>query len=154
MKRITILVLNLCLLNFIPAIQAETTDLRERTLISSGSKWEDLAAYSRAVVDGDWIFISGTAGINPKDGSMSDNFDDQMDQIFKILESTLAEAGATLKDLVRVRCYIVDRKYVLPMSNKLHQYLDDVRPASLAIVTQLPIEGALIEIEATARKRK
>jgi hypothetical protein len=63
MKRITILVLNLCLLNFVPAIQAETTDLRERTLISSGSKWEDLAAYSRAVVDGDWIFISGTVPV-------------------------------------------------------------------------------------------
>ncbi len=125
-----------------------------RTLISSGSKWEDLTAYSRAVVDGDWIFISGTAAINPETGKVPEGFDAQMDQIFKTLKSTLAKADAGLEDIVRLRCYIVDRKYVLPMSNKLREYLADIRPANLTIVTQLPVPDALIEIEATARKRK
>ena len=126
----------------------------QRQRISSGSKWEELAAYSRALVDGEWIFISGTAGINPEDGTIPESFDAQMDQIFENIKTTLAKADAGLEDIVRLRCYIVDRKYVLPMSKKLHEYLADIRPANLTIVTQLPMDEALIEIEATARKRK
>ncbi|NKB36034.1 MAG: RidA family protein [Gammaproteobacteria bacterium] len=124
-----------------------------RQRISSGSKWEDLAAYSRAIVDGDWIFISGTAGTNPETGKIPEGLEAQMDQIFTILENTLAEADASLEDLVRLRCYIVDQKYVMAMSKKLHEYLSDIRPANLTIVTQLAVPDALIEIEATARKR-
>jgi len=77
-----------------------------------------------------------------------------MDQIFENIKTTLAKADAGLEDIVRLRCYIVDRKYVLPMSKKLHEYLADIRPANLTIVTQLPMDEALIEIGATARKRK
>ncbi|MFT5133678.1 MAG: enamine deaminase RidA (YjgF/YER057c/UK114 family) [Gammaproteobacteria bacterium] len=142
------------LFNFSLLTLADDRDDGTRQLISSGSKWEELAAYSRAVVDGEWIFISGTAGINPENGQVPEGLDAQMDQIFKNLETTLAKAGAGLEDLVRLRCYIVDRKYVMPMSKKLHEYLADIRPANLTIVTQLPMEEALIEIEATARKRK
>ena len=58
-------------------------DGQERTLISSGSKWEELAAYSRAVVDGDWIFLSGTVGFNPEDNTIPQDFDQQMDDICK-----------------------------------------------------------------------
>jgi enamine deaminase RidA (YjgF/YER057c/UK114 family) len=76
-----------------------------------------------------------------------------MDQIFKNIKTTLAKANAGLEDIVRLRCYIVDKKYVLPMSNKLHEYLADIRSANLTIVTQLPVPNALIEIKATARKR-
>jgi len=153
MTDITKPVLVLFLLGLLaPAASAESVE-RDRKLISSGSKWEELAAYSRALVDGDWIFISGTAGINPADGSMPEDFDGQMDQIFANLKTTLARAGAGLEDLVRLRCFIVDRKYVMPMSSKLRQYLADIRPANLTVVTQLPIEGSLIEVEATARRR-
>jgi enamine deaminase RidA (YjgF/YER057c/UK114 family) len=153
MKKIsrTFLLLFFCSLTQV-SIAHDVND-RERKLISSGSKWEEIAAYSRAVVDGEWIFISGTAGVNPETGKVPEEFDAQMDQIFKTLKATLEQADAGLEDIVRLRCYIVDRKYVLPMSNKLREYLADIRPASLAIVTQLPMEDALIEIEATAKKR-
>ena len=153
MKNIVHTLLFFFLCNSIQVSVAHDTNDRERKLISSGSKWEEIAACSRAVVDGEWIFISGTAGINPETGKVHEGFDAQMDQIFDILKATLEQADASLEDIVRVRCYIVDRKYVVPMSNKLREYLADIRPASLAIVTQLPIEDALIEIEVTARKR-
>ena len=133
---------------------AAASNGEERTLISSGSKWEELAAYSRAVVDGDWVFVSGTVGFNPQDSSISEDFDQQMDQIFTNINHALTQANADLKDIVRVRCFIVDTKYVVPMSKKLHQYLGDVRPTNTTVVTQLAAEGALIEIEVTALRRK
>jgi enamine deaminase RidA (YjgF/YER057c/UK114 family) len=129
-------------------------DRQERTLISSGSKWEELAAYSRAVVDGDWIFVSGTVGIDPEDGSIPQDFDQQMDNIFNIISSALAQADAELADIVRVRCFIVGTEYVVPMSAKLRQYLADIRPANTTVVTQLAAEGALIELEVTALRRR
>jgi enamine deaminase RidA (YjgF/YER057c/UK114 family) len=138
---------------FAPVLFASESNRQERTLISSGSKWEEMAAYSRAVVDGDWVFVSGTVGFNSKDSSISEDFDQQMDQIFTNIENALTKAGAKLEDLVRVRCFIVDTKYVVPMSKKLHQYLGNIRPANTTVVTQLAAKGALIEIEVTALKR-
>ncbi len=129
-------------------------DGQERTLISSGSKWEELAAYSRAVVDGDWIFLSGTVGFNPEDNTIPQDFDQQMDNIFSNVSIALANADAELADIVRVRCFIVDTEYVVPMSAKLRQYLENIRPANTTVVTQLAAEGALIELEVTALRRK
>ncbi len=129
-------------------------DGQERTLISSGSKWEELAAYSRAVVDGDWIFLSGTVGVNPEDNTIPPDFDQQMDNIFSNISNALAKADADLADIVRVRCFIVDTRYVVPMSTKLRQYLEDIRPANTTVVTQLAVSDALIELEVTALRRK
>ena len=129
-------------------------DGQERTLISSGSKWEELAAYSRAVVDGDWIFLSGTVGFNPEDNTIPQDFDQQMDNIFSNISNALAKADAELADIVRVRCFIVNTEYVVPMLAKLRQYLEDIRPANTTVVTQLAAEGALIELEVTVLRRK
>ena len=125
----------------------------ERRLIKSGSKWEDLAAYSRAVVEGDWIFVSGTVGFNPKDSSISPDFDKQMDQIFHNISWALEQADAELADIVRVRCYLVDAAYVEAMSRKLHQYLGNVQPTNTTVITGLAAAGALIEVEVTAYRR-
>ena len=130
------------------------SDGAERTLITSGSEWEELAAYSRAVVDGDWIFLSGTVGFDPEDRTIPQDFDQQMDNIFSNISSALAKADADLADIVRVRCFIVDGKYVVPMSNKLRQYLGDIRPANTTVVTDLAVSAALIELEVTALRRK
>lgn len=125
----------------------------ERRLISSGSKWEEMAAYSRAVVDGDMIHVSGTVGFDPATSAIPADFDAQMDRIFAILADTLAQADSGLDDIVRVRCYLIDARYVEAMSAKLRQYLSDVRPANTTVITGLAAEGALIEIEVTARRR-
>jgi len=133
------------------AVAAE--DAAPRRLISSGSKYEELAAYSRAVVVGDWIFISGTVGFDPEDGAIPADFDAQMDQIFATLKATLAEADASLADIVRVRCFLVDGDYVMPMAAKLREYLGDIRPTNTTVITELAAQGALIEIEVTALRR-
>lgn len=125
----------------------------ERRLISSGSKWEEMAAYSRAVVDGDMIYVSGTVGFDPETSAIPAEFDAQMDRIFAILADTLAQADSGLDDIVRVRCYLVDAGHVEAMSAKLRQYLGEVRPANTTVIVGLAAEGALIEIEVTARRR-
>lgn len=137
----------------VPSAWAAEADGAPRVLISSGSKWEALAAYSRAVVDGDWVFVSGTVGFNPVDSSLPADFDQQMDNIFSNISSALTQADADLADIVRVRCYLVSADHVPAMAAKLHQYLGDVRPANTTVVTALAAEGALIEIEVTALKR-
>jgi len=126
----------------------------ERWSITTGSKWEDMAAYSRAVVDGRWIFVSGTVGFDPEDSTIPDGFDAQMDQIFSNLKTTLKKADADFGDIVRVRSYIVDKKYVDQMAAKLKEYLDDVRPSNTTLVTDLAAEGALVELEITALKQR
>lgn len=122
----------------------------KRRLIKSGSKWEELAAYSRAVVVEDWVFVSGTVGFNPENSSISPDFNVQMDQIFTNISWALEQAGSGLEDIVRVRCFLVNASYVEAMSNKLHQYLGDVQPANTTVVVALAAEGALIEVEVTA----
>jgi len=124
-----------------------------RRRISSGAKWEELAAYSRAVVDGDWVFVSGTVGFDPKDSSLPADFDLQMDNIFRNIKDALSEADAELADIVRVRCFLVDQQYVQAMSRKLRQYLAAVRPTNTTVITELAAEGALVEIEVTALRR-
>ncbi len=124
----------------------------ERRLIKSGSKWEELAAYSRAVVAGDWVFVSGTVGFDPKNSSISPDFDEQMDQIFTNISWALAEADSGLEDIVSVRCFLVDEKYVEAMSRKLHHYLGTVQPTNTTVIVALAAKGALIELEVTALK--
>lgn len=132
---------------------AQPQSSSERRLIKSGSKWEELAAYSRALVAGNWVFVSGTVGFNPKDSSISPDFDVQMDQIFTNISWALTQADARLEDIVRVRCFLVDAIYVEAMSRKLHQYLGDVQPTNTTVIVALAAEGALIEVEVTALKR-
>ncbi|MEJ2117388.1 MAG: Rid family hydrolase, partial [Alphaproteobacteria bacterium] len=74
-----------------------------RQNISSGSPFEDQIGYSRAVVDGDWIFVSGTTGYDYATMTISDDVVEQCAQTFRNIEAALKEAGASLADVVRVR---------------------------------------------------
>lgn len=133
--------------------QKKRTAFRGRKLISSGSKWEKMAAYSRAVVEDDWVFVSGTVGFNPQDKVIPESFDLQMDYIFQNITRALAQADSSLADIVRVRSFLTDKKYVAAMSQKLRQYLGDVLPANITVIVELAAEGAKVEIEVTAHKR-
>ena len=124
-----------------------------RRLISSGSTFEQEIGYSRAVVDGDWIFVSGTTGFDYSKMTISDNLLDQADQCFRNIEMALNEAGSSLKDTVRVT-------YVLPVAADfekcwpvLRRYLGDVKPAAMMISAGLSDPRMLIEIQITARTR-
>ena len=120
--------------------------------IFSGSPFEDIAGYSRAVIDGDWIFISGTVGTLPETGNIPESIEDQMNQIFAIITATLGEADATLADVVRCRVFICDVSYLDAVSRLLGSYFNDIRPANTTLIAGIPAPGAKVEIEVTARK--
>ena len=125
----------------------------QRTLISSGSPFEAEIAYSRAVVQGDWIFVSGTTGFDYATMTIADRVESQAEQCLKNIEHALRQAGASLADVVRVT-------YVLPQVAEfercwpvLRRYFDDVRPAATMICAKLLDPRMLIEIEVTALRR-
>lgn len=124
-----------------------------RRLISSGSTFEKEIGYSRAVVDGDWIFVSGTTGFDYQTMTISDNLDDQTEQCLKNIQSALTQAGADLHDVVRVT-YILpeaeDFKHCWPT---LRKYFGDIRPAATMISAGLADPRAKIEIQVTAHRR-
>ena len=124
-----------------------------RRLISSGSTFEQEIGYSRAVVDGDWIFVSGTTGFDYATMSIGEDIVAQTEQCFRNLAAALASAGASLADVVRVT-YIVPDAALFPRCwPLLRQHFGDVRPAATMISAGLADRRMKIEIEVTARKR-
>jgi enamine deaminase RidA (YjgF/YER057c/UK114 family) len=124
-----------------------------RRLISSGSVFEERMGYSRAVVDGEWIFVSGTTGFDYSTMTISGDITEQTEQCFKNIDAALRQAGSSLNDVVRVT-YVVpnaaDFEQCWPV---LRKYFGDVRPAAMMISAGLADPKMKIEIEVTARKR-
>lgn len=122
-----------------------------RRLISSGSSFERDIGYSRAVVDGDWVFVSGTTGFDYSTMTIPADLAGQTDQCLRNIEAALTEAGATLADVVRVT-YLLPRAEDFPQCwPVLRQYFGDVRPAATMIQAGLADPRMRIEIEVTAR---
>jgi enamine deaminase RidA (YjgF/YER057c/UK114 family) len=124
-----------------------------RTLVSSGSTFESDVGYSRAVVDGDWVFVSGTTGLDYATMTMSDDVVAQCRQAMRNIASALSEAGAAVGDIVRVRYILPRREDFEPCWPVLKEYLGNVRPAATMIQAGLLDPRMKIEIEATARRR-
>jgi len=123
-----------------------------RRLISSDSQFEKDIGYSRAVVDGRWVFVSGTTGFDYVANSISDSLLEQTEQCMKNIQSALLKAGADLTDIVRVT-------YILPKAERfsecwpvLRKYFGVIRPAATMISAGLADPRMQIEIEVTARK--
>lgn len=123
-----------------------------RQLISSGSSFEQEVGYSRAVVDGDWVFVSGTTGFDYQAMTISDDVVEQAEQCFQNIHTALSEAGCTLKDVVRVRYILPNRADFELCWGVFRHYFEDVRPASTMFVAGLADPRMKIEIEVTARK--
>lgn len=126
----------------------------ERKHITSGSRFEVEIAYSRAVVVGQMIFVSGTTGYDYNTMEISDNVIDQADQVIRNIESALVNAGSCLLDVVKVT-------YILPDANEfekcwpiLKKYFGNIRPAATMISANLLDKNMKIEIEVTALKRQ
>ncbi|HYF42345.1 MAG TPA: RidA family protein [Ramlibacter sp.] len=124
-----------------------------RRLISSGSTFEAEIGYSRAVVDGDWVFVSGTTGFDYAAMTIAEDVVAQCEQCLKNIAAALEQAGASMADVVRVN-------YVLPQAGDfqacwpvLRKYFGEVRPAAMMIQAGLLDPRMKIEIEVTARKR-
>ena len=124
----------------------------QRKLISTGSPFEAQIGYSRAVVNGDWIFVSGTTGYDYATMSIADDIEAQTEQCMKNIQMALAQADATLADVVRVT-------YILPNGSEfpkcwpvLREYLGTVRPAATMLSAGLLDPRMKIEIEVTAMR--
>jgi enamine deaminase RidA (YjgF/YER057c/UK114 family) len=122
-----------------------------RKLISSGSEFEEKVGYSRAVVDGDTVYVAGTTGYDYATMSISDDPIEQAEQCFINIEKALLEAGSSLDDVVRVHYILPDRLDFEPCWPVLKKYLGRARPAATMFVADLIDERIKIEIEVTAR---
>ena len=123
-----------------------------RQLISSGSTFEQEIGYSRAVIDGDWVFLSGTTGFDYTTMSISDSLLTQTEQCLENILSALRQAGSSLEDVVRVT-YVVPNGADFPQCwPVLRKYFGAVRPAAMMISAGLADPRIKIEIEVTARK--
>lgn len=122
----------------------------KRKLISSGSEFETGIGYSRAVVDGDYIFVSGTTGFNYETMAIPEDIAAQAEQCFKNIEAALNEAGAGLRNVVRVRYIVPHRDNFEPCWPVCRKYLGAARPAATMLVAGLLDERMQIEIEVTA----
>ena len=123
-----------------------------RRLISSDSQFEKEIGYSRAVVDGEWVFVSGTTGFDYAANTISDSLLEQTEQCLKNIQVALQQAGAGLTDIVRVT-------YILPRAERfpdcwpvLRKYFGAIRPAATMISAGLADPRMQIEIEVTARR--
>jgi enamine deaminase RidA (YjgF/YER057c/UK114 family) len=125
-----------------------------RRLISSGSSFERDIGYSRAVVDGDWVFVSGTTGFDYSTMTIADDVIAQATQCLENIAAALAAADCTWQDVVRVHYLLPNRDDFEPCWPVLRQYLGEVRPAATMIVAGLSDPRMRIEIEVTARRRQ
>jgi len=126
----------------------------KRQLISSGSTFENEIGYSRAVVQGDWVFVSGTTGFDYDTMTISEPIEEQTEQCLKNIVSALAKADAQITDVVRVL-------YIVPKAEEFEQcwpilrkYFGESRPAATMIAAGLADARMKIEIEVTAIKQK
>lgn len=126
--------------------------MRMRQLVSSGSSFEAEIGYSRAVVDGDWIFVSGTTGFDYATMRIADDVAAQCEQTLRNIERALQQANASMADIVRVH-------YILPQASDfpacwpvLRRWFGTIRPAATMFAAGLADPRMKIEIEVTARR--
>jgi len=124
-----------------------------RKAIYSGSPFEELAGYSRALVDGDWVFVSGTAGHDPAIGGFAPEAEAQARRSLAIIAAALAEADARISDIVSVRVYLASRDDVMAVSRVLGETFADPRPTNTTIICGFPVEEIKVEIEVIARRK-
>jgi enamine deaminase RidA (YjgF/YER057c/UK114 family) len=124
-----------------------------RQRISSGSSFETQIGYSRAIVAGDWVFVSGTTGFDYSTMTISDDVVVQAEQCLKNIASALVQAGSSLQDVVRVTYVLPQTTDFEPCWPVLRQYFGEVRPAAMMISAGLADARMKIEIEVTALKR-
>jgi len=123
-----------------------------RRLISSGSTFEAQMAYSRAVVDGDWVFVSGTTGFDYAKMTIDDDVAIQADQCFRNIDAALRAAGASMRDIVRVTYVLPRREDFEACWPVMRRWLEEIRPAATMISAGLADPRMKIEIEVTARR--
>ena len=124
-----------------------------REYYSTNSAYEKIANYSRAVCDGEWIFVSGTTGFDYSTMTISDDVVEQTEQTFKTINESLSQFGASLADVIRVRVFIVDGKDWETINRIVGKYFQDINPANTTVMAPLVDPRMKVEIEVTARRQ-
>ena len=125
----------------------------QRRTLSTGSRFEQQVGYSRAVVDGDWVFVAGTTGFDYAAMTTSDDVAVQADQAMRTIARVLAEAGSSLADIARVRYILPDIADFEACWPVLRKHLGATKPAATVFEAGLFDPRMKIEIEVTARIR-
>jgi enamine deaminase RidA (YjgF/YER057c/UK114 family) len=123
-----------------------------RLQVSFGSPFEEEIGYSRALVDGEWVFVSGTTGFDYRTMTISESVVEQAEQCLRNVARALAEAGSGIEDVVRVRYIVPRREDFEPCWAVLRKYFGEVRPAATMMVAGLLDPRMKIEMEVTARR--
>ncbi|KAJ2892774.1 hypothetical protein MKZ38_009380 [Zalerion maritima] len=126
--------------------------MAEKASLSSGSEFESQIGYSRAVIDGEWVFVSGTTGYDYKTGAISPDVVEQAEQTMQNIASALSDAGSSVQDVVRARYILPDRADFPKIWPVLQKWFGDVRPAATMIQAGLFKLEMKVEIEITAKK--
>jgi enamine deaminase RidA (YjgF/YER057c/UK114 family) len=126
-----------------------------RRLIATGSPFETAFGYSRAVIDGDLVFVSGTTGYDYVAMTLPDDPAEQARNIFRTLDAVLTEAGSSLSQVVRAQYFVTDRSYCEPVLAVCGEVFRDIRPAAgIYVVLGLLKPEMKVEIEVTARLQR
>jgi enamine deaminase RidA (YjgF/YER057c/UK114 family) len=120
--------------------------------ISSGSSFEKLAGYSRAVVSGDYVHVSGTTGFDYKAGTISPDVVEQTHQCFRNIQWALEQGGSSFAEMIRIRIYLTDAADFAKIAPVIGQWCAEARPANTTVVSALIDPRMKIEIEVTAEK--
>lgn len=121
------------------------------TRISSGSPFEQTFGYSRAVVDGQWVHVAGTTGYDYAAMAMPEDAGAQAENALRTIAATLEEAGASIRDVVRVRYYLADGAHEEAVGRAAGHVFRDIRPAATMLICALIRPEMKVEIEVTAR---
>lgn len=121
-----------------------------RRLIPGGSEFEDLIGYSRAVLDGNYVFVSGTTGYDYASMAISDDPAEQAEQCLKNIDKALRDAGASMDRVVRVHYIFPNREDFKPCWPVFQKYFAKARPAATMFVADLLNDQMKVEIEVTA----
>ena len=122
----------------------------DRKLVSTSSPYEKIASFSRAVVQGDWVFASGCTGYDPESDSISEDPAEQAHQAFKLINWLLDEAGFSLSDVVRIVVYLADRDDFKAVAPVLGEHFKGINPANTTVEARLVDPRMKVEIEITA----
>jgi enamine deaminase RidA (YjgF/YER057c/UK114 family) len=125
-----------------------------RRFISTGSVYEKLAGYSRAVVEGDWVFVSGTVGLDYATKTFPKTAEAQAEKAIDTIAWALKEAKASVLDVVRVRVFIPNPKDVEAVSRVVARRLGPAKAANTTVCSALAVPEAKVEIEVTVKRRR
>lgn len=123
-----------------------------RKLISGGSSFEEIAGYSRAVVQDNWCFVSGTTGYDYARMELPKSLEAQVQNTFDTIDKALHQAGFQRKDIVRVRYHVADRADVEQVFKLVGAYFNGIMPAATMVISDLIEPDMKIEIDVTALK--